>query len=118
MGEIKIFTCQNASCKKNFTTPLKTLNLQQNPTEPYFSCPYCLSKIETIDEPLKIVEEPLEAQEKPSNVEIEKSSNNDRTSDCRFHIGYLSERSSKENIPDDCLICKDIVNCMMKKMRE
>ena len=92
--------------------------MQQNPTEPYLSCPYCLTKIEIIDEPLEIVEEPVEAQEKPSDVEIEESNDNEKLSNCQFHPGYLSERSSKENIPDECLICKDIVDCMMKKTRE
>ena len=47
MGEKKTFTCQNPSCKITFTTPLKTINLQENPTEPYYACPFCLTKIES-----------------------------------------------------------------------
>jgi hypothetical protein len=39
-------------------------------------------------------------------------------SDCLHHLGYLSERSSKEGIPDECMMCKDIVSCMLKKMKE
>ena len=114
-------TCQNPSCKKSFTAPLKTLNLQENQAEPYFACPFCLTKI-------KIVEEPLKTEEKPEEIEQPKISqaetkenvakNGDKPSGCHYHSGYLSERSSKEQIPDECLVCKDIVDCMLRKMRD
>lgn len=40
------------------------------------------------------------------------------TSECTHYLGYLSEKSSKEQIPDECIMCKDIVTCMLKKMKE
>ncbi|MCL5950018.1 MAG: hypothetical protein M1490_06030 [Candidatus Bathyarchaeota archaeon] len=96
------------------------MNLQENPAEPYFACPFCLTKTEIVEEPQKIDEKPEEiAQTKISQVEIkEKNKSGDKPSGCRYHIGYLSERSSKEQIPDECLVCKDIVDCMLRKMRE
>jgi hypothetical protein len=101
-----------------FTKPLRALNLQQDNEEPYDACPYCLTEINldndltvTRDEPKEIeveekkhVEERVELPEKPS--------------ECPYHLGYLSERSSKEQIPDECIMCKDIVACMLKKMKE
>jgi hypothetical protein len=42
----------------------------------------------------------------------------EKSSECRYHLGYLSERTQKEQIPDDCMMCKDIVECMLKKMKE
>jgi hypothetical protein len=114
-GKKKAFTCQNPSCKKTFTAPLKTLNLQQTAPEPYFTCPHCLTKIETIDGSLKADEK---AQLKVNQVESkEKLDNNDNAAACNYHPGYLSERTQKEQIPDDCLVCKDIVDCMLRKMR-
>jgi DNA-directed RNA polymerase subunit RPC12/RpoP len=47
MGEKKSYTCPNAACKKTFSAPLKTLDLQMNPSEPYYACPVCLTRIET-----------------------------------------------------------------------
>ena len=41
-----------------------------------------------------------------------------QSSSCSFHLGYLSERDAKGQIPDECMACKDIVDCMLKKMRE
>jgi hypothetical protein len=85
------------------------LNLQQNPTEPYSACPFCLTQEQIIQKAeLKI--DLVEAKEKPLKRE--------KPSACHHHPGYLSERSSKEQIPDECMVCKDIVECMLKKMRE
>jgi hypothetical protein len=116
-----MFTCQNPSCRKNFTAPLKTLNLQENLSEPYSACPFCLTKIKIVEEPRKAEEKPEEIEQpKISQAETEEklSKNGTKPSDCHYHPGYLSERSSKEQIPDECLVCKDIVDCMLKKMRE
>ena len=112
MGENKTYTCQNSSCKRVFNVPLKTLNLQ-GPTEPYYTCPFCLTKI---------AETPVEATQKTENPQNlatateEKSAAKETPSGCRYHLGYLSERVQKEQIPDDCLVCKDIVECMLRKM--
>ena len=109
--------------EKALLLPLKTLNLQQTPTEPYFSCPYCLTQIKI--EPIKTnypTEETLLEKAHPKINQAENKEylvkNSDKPSACQYHPGYLSERSSKEQIPDDCLVCKDIVDCMLKKMRE
>jgi hypothetical protein len=40
------------------------------------------------------------------------------SAECPYHLGYLGERSSKSQIPDACLLCKDVVGCMMKKIVE
>jgi hypothetical protein len=37
---------------------------------------------------------------------------------CLNHFGYLSERKTKEQIPDECLTCKDILQCMLKKTKQ
>lgn len=115
MVESKAFTCPNSACKKTFTTPLKTLNLQQNPTEPYYACPYCLTKIKDV-EPEKTEKKPV--QETKAKVSSNVASKEERKAGCQYHLGYLSERTNKEQIPDDCLVCKSIVECMLKKMHE
>jgi hypothetical protein len=121
---MKALICENPLCKKTFTAPLKTLNLQQNPSETYDACPYCLTKIEIIDEPLRTDEKIEEIQIEETQAKInqvktkEKNNKNDKPTSCHYHPGYLSERSSKEQIPDECLVCKDIVECMLRKMRE
>ena len=114
MGEKKIYTCPNVACKKTFTAPLKTLNLQDNPGEPYYACPVCLTKIEPPEQAKleNVTQQPkaVEAMHKQNNK------NDGKPAGCQFHMGYLSTRGKKE-IPEDCLICRDIVECMLNKMR-
>lgn len=113
-----VFTCQNISCGKVFTKPIRVLNLQQASQTPYDACPYCLTKImlieeevnvtfdeakETVAEEKVLAEEPVETREKPSS--------------CSYYLGYLSERSSKDTIPDECMTCKNIVECMLRKAK-
>jgi len=35
---------------------------------------------------------------------------------CIHHFGYLSNRSKKEKIPEECMICENIVQCMLKNV--
>ncbi|MCJ7561067.1 hypothetical protein MUO79_10705 [Candidatus Bathyarchaeota archaeon] len=63
------------------------------------------------DEPKEV--EPEEKEYAKVQVEIP-----EKSSECRYHLGYLSERTQKEQIPDDCMMCKDIIECMLKKMKE
>lgn len=38
-------------------------------------------------------------------------------SECAHYLGYLSEKGSNVDIPDECIMCKDIVTCMLNKMK-
>lgn len=83
----------------------------------YDACPYCLTEISIEDDLTASFAEPKEtkAEEKvcaEEHVEIP-----EKPSGCSYHLGYLSERSSKDKIPDECMICKDIVECMLKKTK-
>jgi hypothetical protein len=123
-----MFTCPNASCGKVFSKPLKALNLQQDPDGPFDACPYCLTEINVEDTPAVAPDEPetFEAEETEAEIEVEETAPPaekhvdipEAPSECQHHIGYLSEKSSKEQIPDECMMCKDIVKCMLKKMKE
>jgi hypothetical protein len=55
--------------------------------------------------------------DEPKEIEVEEKEPAEKSAGCNYHLGYLSERSSKEQIPDECMTCKDIVECMLKKMK-
>lgn len=92
-------------------------------------CPYCLTEIilqdessVTCDAPEETFEteeaEELEDAEAEETVDVEEQVEPPESpSECTHHLGYLSEKSSKEKIPDECMMCKDIVTCMLKKMK-
>jgi hypothetical protein len=116
-----MFTCPNPSCRKDFAKPLKTLNLQQDSAEPYPACPFCLTRI--IEEQVEINAEPEEpekleeTQAEAVSVEEKLIKSQEEPIACLHHLGYLSEREQKEQIPDECIVCKNIVECMLNKMR-
>ena len=109
------------------------MNLQQDTEEPYDACPYCLTEITVEEEPAINCEEPetmepetFEAEEASIETEPEveeaeaveeKADVSEASSGCAHYLGYLSEKSSKDQIPDECMMCKDIVSCMLKKMQ-
>jgi hypothetical protein len=35
---------------------------------------------------------------------------------CTHEFGYLSKRSSKEKIPEECMMCESIVQCMLRNV--
>ena len=131
------FTCPNASCGKVFTKPLKALNLQQDTEEPYDACPYCLTEIVLEEEPISVYNKPEtfeqeeieESEDTETEAEIEEVEEaahveepievpaDETPSECLHYLGYLSEKPSQEQIPDECMMCKDIVTCMLKKMK-
>jgi hypothetical protein len=108
------------------------LNLQQDAEGPYDACPYCLTEItveeeSTINfEPETLEPETFESEEvsveaEPEVEEMprveEKVEVAEAPSECAHYLGFLSEKSSKDQIPDECMMCKDIVTCMLKKMK-
>jgi hypothetical protein len=77
------------------------------------------------DEPAVTSDEPETFEQEEAEPEVEETKPVEKQfeppeapSECPHHLGYLSERSSKEQIPDECMMCKDIVACMLKKMKE
>lgn len=110
-------TCPNNSCAKVFVKPIRALNLQAASAGPYDACPYCLTEINP--DVLVAVHDELRAVEVDEKVPLENLAEVPQESpSCSYHLGYLSERESKGQIPDGCIVCKDIVECMLKKMKE
>lgn len=107
--------CPNPACKKTFNAPLKALNLQDESAEPYSACPYCLTPL--VEEKVQISWKPEKEQEENTPSKEKSNKSKEKPSACHYHMGYLSEGERKGQIPDECVVCKDIVDCMLRKMR-
>jgi hypothetical protein len=106
-------TCPNSKCGKVITKPLLTLNLQQSSKKPYEACPYCLTEIDVseakkIMPPQDTVSEVASSEEKPSQ-------NQEKVPDCKHFFGYMSEKEHKKEMPDECMLCSKIIQCMAKE---
>jgi len=122
--ENQSFTCPNPSCGKVFPSPLKAENLTSKKGHSYDACPYCLTEI-AIDASSPIDEEESKPVMKaiemggPSVPKVQEKRVEPATSAaCTHQLGYLSKRSPKEEIPEECMMCSNIVQCMLKKLTE
>jgi hypothetical protein len=112
---------------------LRLTNLSRKPhLETYYACPYCFSKVDEVEEP-----EPYEAENKmehllevreggyemPTGEENAMKSLKSGTQkelrtaatemNCPHQVGYLKNRAKDQPVPDTCLTCPKILQCMM-----
>lgn len=120
---IQKFTCSNPSCGRVFTNPIKAKNLASKEAEVYDACPYCLTEI-VLEETATIQEKEQEPEAEKTKIKEPKIGSKDEkpartqpeVQNCAHFFGYLSQRSKKENIPEECIVCENIVQCMLKKV--
>ena len=114
------FACPNSSCSLVFSKPVKVKNVGSEDSQCYDACPRCLTAI-IIEESLPVVAaKPGATVEDNKGKDTVVSSSEERgaspstTVQCAHHLGYLRERSKNEEIPEDCMVCENIVKCMLK----
>jgi DNA-directed RNA polymerase subunit RPC12/RpoP len=97
--------------------------LSSQETESYNACPYCLTEIVVEERASEEVENTSKPEIKEAKIKEssaisveEKSAKTPKTQVCPHNFGYLSKRSNKEKIPEECMTCENIVQCMLKNV--
>ncbi len=122
--------CSNPRCQRKIEEPILLNCLSTRPAERYYACPHCFIKLDVDAEksrPQKEEErppvEPLEKEEKPAVEPLEKEKEpaakplekeGKGPSGCPHDFGYLAKRPKDVPIPQECLICSRIMDCMLK----
>jgi hypothetical protein len=110
------YVCPNTSCHRTVARPLKTIVVGVS-AKPFDACPYCLTEITNTAATAAL--SPNEKTPEPVKAPIEKQPEATTSAvSCNKHFGFLSERGAKDPIPDDCLTCMEIVQCMLKKAKD
>ena len=131
MGE-SLYVCNYTGCGRSFENPLHLTDLSRKPhLETYYACPYCFSKVNEADE-----SEPYHAENEVGHLlEVREGSEMPigeedamkslksgpqkevRTAsmdlNCPHQMGYLKKRAKAEPVPDSCLTCPKILQCMV-----
>lgn len=118
--------CSNPSCGRTFTVPLKARNFGVKNAKIFEACPYCLTEI--VGGPESVGEEKPGSEGEESKVDVvsfetvgdkpaSPASSESKVEGCTRHLGYLSKRSSKEKIPEECMMCDKIVQCMLQTVK-
>jgi DNA-directed RNA polymerase subunit RPC12/RpoP len=101
------------TCGEEFKTPLFAVVSSGYLLEEYYACPRCLSKVGSVERN-KTVEvdeaEEEEAEEKVQEREVEDKM--EEAVACAHHLGYLKRRPKKTPIPEECLTCAKMIDCI------
>jgi len=114
------FACPNSLCGFVFSKPVKVKNMSSQDSKCYDACPRCLTAIIKEKSVPAVDTKPNETVQDNKLHETISSSQEERRAEqstavqCAHHLGYLSERAKNEKIPEDCMVCENIVNCMLK----
>ena len=138
--ESGVVICPNPNCHRKIEAPILLNNLSTTPAEQYHACPHCFIKLDADAEkdenltqeatpsppvhpglekvlgvisaqPRKKEEEKKKKEEPP----VEPPEREEKgPSECSHHFGYLANRHRDSPIPQECLTCPKIVDCMLK----
>jgi DNA-directed RNA polymerase subunit RPC12/RpoP len=116
------YICPSDRCGRVFSQPLRLTDLSNKPQEEtYYVCPFCFSRVD-VNEILKNSESPDVKPNVepvlsvlPSKDQRNENANDEKkisVSECPHQLGYLKNRSKGAEIPDTCLTCANILQCM------
>lgn len=104
------FTCDE--CKGQFEKPIIATLSCQTGVQKYFACPHCLAQVATTqqqdEEPPRHLTTKLRDSKKPNTP----TQSTARTA-CQHNVGYLRTRPKNTPIPEECLTCDHMVDCML-----
>jgi len=99
-------TCDR--CGEKFETPILATVSFNGHSKKYYGCPRCLTDVKKEDRKHNSIKENLVADRK-----VKKSAANHETVTCKYEFGYLKSRPKDQPIPDECLTCNRMVECLL-----
>jgi DNA-directed RNA polymerase subunit RPC12/RpoP len=99
------FRCDK--CGEQFQKPLFTSISSEGLVRTYYACPRCLSKVTEVEE--------KGTDENEAQVQLEQAEGaqpKPETEKCPHFLGYLKKRPKETAIPEGCLTCERIIECM------
>jgi len=100
------YTC--GQCKEKFDKPLLATLSSQFGVQKYYACPRCLSEVPKMKEK-KTKTEP----DKTFMKDTVKPTAGSEQAGCKHFLGYLKQRPKDTPIPEGCLTCDKMVDCML-----
>ena len=78
--------------------------------EEYYACPRCLSKVGDVERNKTVEVDETEEEENVQEREVEDKM--EEAVACAHHLGYLKRRPKNTPIPEECLTCAKMIDCM------
>jgi len=103
------FRCNG--CKGTFQKPILATVSSHGSVQTYHACPRCLSKIRDVKYDKN--EESKETPVSVKNVKKVVAAKHEESVKCKYFLGYLKKRSRDMPIPEECLICDKMIECLV-----
>ena len=100
------------ACGEEYAQALLAENLSGPSPEEYYACSRCLSKVADTEKKTVPADEEPTIEEKLEKVSHEPIPQIDVNASCQHQLGYLKKRDRSSPIPDECLICTKMIDCM------
>jgi DNA-directed RNA polymerase subunit RPC12/RpoP len=103
-------------CEEEFENPLLAMVLADSLVEEYYACPKCLSKVVGFHQKDVMVnyvddnETEIGFVASKFGAAVEDSASD--VEGCVHHLGYLKKRLKNSDIPEECLTCSKMIECM------
>jgi len=104
------FRC--AGCKETFQKPILATISSNGSAQSYYACPHCLSKVSNVKgHKSEESEQTLIAKKDVKKAVKEK---HEDVVECKHSLGYLKSRPKDTPIPDECLTCGKMIECLLR----
>jgi DNA-directed RNA polymerase subunit RPC12/RpoP len=109
-------------CGEKFPKPLHASISSSSEVSEYYACPRCLSEVKYEVHEERIADQEVLNEISLSEEEVQESSSQSTRLNleekfetklvCEHELGYLKQRPKNTPIPDRCLICTNMIECM------
>jgi len=104
--------CPNPKCHRKIEEPILLSNLSTTQAEQYYACPHCFTKLDLISTQPQTQKDEKQKKEEPPVKPPEKEEKS--PSRCAGYLGYLASLPENKPIPQECLVCPKVLDCVMK----
>ena len=109
-------TC--GACGTSFENPLLAMVFNESVVKEYYACPNCLSKVSSFKqkpdgEDVDKVNDIQAVAEAVEELDANVAEDEGRVeAGCLHQLGYLKRRPKNTPIPEECLTCSKMIDCM------
>jgi DNA-directed RNA polymerase subunit RPC12/RpoP len=96
-------------CGQEFDKPIHATVSSGYIVEEYYACPRCLTKVGEVEGRNSKEDRDDQSEEKGVKIEMEKTV---EESTCDHYVGYLRKRPKSTPIPEECLTCNRMIECL------
>ncbi|NWG11176.1 hypothetical protein HXY33_05450 [Candidatus Bathyarchaeota archaeon] len=103
------FQCDG--CRSEFHKPLLATDSSRGNVQTYYACPRCLSKVD-VKHKREVEDSSVSALLAPAKKVS--GAKHEAEVKCQHFLGFLKKRDKDTAIPDECLTCEKMIECMVR----